>query len=237
MGIVLTSKALDATAYAVSYPAVVSNGLKYLNLFSAEASISHNLAGIRNKRVVGNPVAKGAANGVVFSNDKDYVDSVMEESDEFTLFSVFVMPLSDISYALSNSRSNPNNLSFTLGANQAGATLYYGYGNGLLRTITVPASGIAAVMGRVKTKGVVGAVIAEINNLTTGGNSKLTYTEEMGNHAKAGAFRVGSGYATTANPTSTVLFAAAWDRYLTDDEMNRQYAQIKDTYAAIGVSI
>ena len=242
MSYILTSKTLDASAYAMSYSADVPENLQYLNIFSNLASVGRNLVNVGRNTVVGSPVPHGMSGGVTFSNNANYVDAVMPETDEFTLLAAMKMPASGEavpSYAISNSRSDPALVSFTLGAaNTATARLFYGYGSGQFLTLDIAASGLAIIIARVRTAGFSpGDTIAEIRNCTAGTSAKLAAVSNMGTHVKAGAFRVGSGYSSAnANP-QTILSAGLWDRYLTDDEVITQYQQLKDMYASCGVAI
>ncbi|WP_154952401.1 hypothetical protein [Klebsiella grimontii] len=242
MSYILTSKTLDASAYAMSYSADVPENLQYLNIYSDLASVGRNLVNVGRNTVVGSPVPHGMSGGVTFSNNTNYVDSVMPETDEFTLLAAMKMPAagdSVPSYAISNSRSDPALVSFTLGAaNTATARLFYGYGSGQFLTLDIAASGLVIIIARVRTTGFsAGDTIAEVRNCTAGTSAKLAAISGMGDHVKAGAFRVGSGYSSAnANP-QTVLSAGLWDRYLTDDEVITQYTQLKNMYASYGVAI
>ncbi|EJV1068786.1 hypothetical protein N6A11_000745 [Klebsiella oxytoca] len=243
MGSVLTSKTLNASGWGMGYSAVVPSGLQYLGIYSDADSLKKNQAGVNRLPVVGSPVIGDITTGVTFSNNTNYVDSVMPETDEFTLLAAMKIPAagdSVPSYAISNSRSDPALVSFTLGAsNTATARLFYGYGTtGQFLTVDIAASGLVIIIARVRTTGFsVGDTIAEVCNCTAGTSAKLAAISGMGDHVKAGEFRVGSGYSSAnANP-QTVLSAGLWDRYLTDDEVINQYQQLKDMYASYGVAI
>ncbi|HEC2574466.1 TPA: hypothetical protein R2K49_002358 [Raoultella ornithinolytica] len=243
MSYILTSKTLDASSYAMSYSADVPENLQYLNIFSDLESVGRNLVDVSRNTVVGSPVPHGMSGGVTFSNNTNYVDSVMPETDEFTLLAAMKIPASGEavpSYAISNSRSDPALVSFTLGAaNTTTARLFYGYGTtGQFLSLDIAASGLVIIISRVRTAGFSpGDTIAEIRNCTAGTSAKLAAVSNMGAHVKAGAFRVGSGYSSAnANP-QTVLSAGLWDRYLTDDEVITQYTQLKNMYASYGVAI
>ncbi|MEG8851097.1 hypothetical protein ACYCKL_09135, partial [Klebsiella pneumoniae] len=232
-----------ASSYAMSYSADVPENLQYLNIFSDLASAGRNLVDVSRNTVIGSPVPHGMSGGITFSNNKNYIDSVMSETDEFTLLAAMKIPASGEavpSYAISNSRSDPALVSFTLGAaNTTIARLFYGYGTtGQFLSLDIAASGLVIIIARVRTAGFSpGDTIAEIRNCTAGTSAKLAAVSNMGTHVKAGAFRVGSGYSSAnANP-QTVLSAGLWDRYLTDDEVITQYTQLKNMYASYGVAI
>lgn len=243
MSYILTSKTLNASSYAMSYSADVPENLQYLNIFSDLASAGRNLVDVSRNTVIGSPVPHGMSGGITFSNNTNYIDSVMSETDEFTLLAAMKIPASGEavpSYAISNSRSDPALVSFTLGAaNTTTARLFYGYGTtGQFLSLDIAASGLVIIIARVRTAGFSpGDTIAEIRNCTAGTSAKLAAVSNMGTHVKAGAFRVGSGYSSAnANP-QTVLSAGLWDRYLTDDEVITQYTQLKNMYASYGVAI
>ncbi|EQB3642811.1 hypothetical protein ACYIVA_003165 [Raoultella ornithinolytica] len=243
MSYILTSKTLNASSYAMSYSADVPENLQYLNIFSDLASAGRNLVDVSRNTVIGSPVPHGMSGGITFSNNTNYIDSVMSETDEFTLLAAMKIPASGEavpSYAISNSRSDPALVSFTLGAaNTTTARLFYGYGTtGQFLSLDIAASGLVIIIARVRTTGFsAGDTIAEVRNCTAGTSAKLAAISGMGDHVKAGAFRVGSGYSSVnANP-QTVLSAGLWDRYLTDDEVITQYTQLKNMYASYGVAI
>ena len=242
MGSVLTSKTLNAFGWGMGYSAAVPSGLQYLGIYSDADSLKKNQAGVNRLPVVGSPVTGDITTGVTFSNNTNYVDSVMPETDEFTLLAAMKIPVagdSVPSYAISNSRSDPALVSFTLGAaNTTTARLFYGYGSGQFLSLDIAASGFVIIIARVRTTGFsTGDTIAEIRNCTAGASAKLVAIDNMGIHIKAGEFRVGSGYSSAnANP-QTMLSAGLWDRYLTDDEVITQYQQLKEMYASCGVAI
>ncbi|MEG8857758.1 hypothetical protein U4T44_05450 [Klebsiella pneumoniae] len=166
----------------------------------------------------------------------------MPETDEFTLLAAMKMPVAGDpfpTYAISNSRSVPDLVSFTLGSGALVARLFYGYGTtGQFLSLDIAASGLVILIARVRTAGFSpGDTIAEIRNCTAGTSAKLEAISGMGDHVKAGAFRVGSGYSSANTNPQTVLSAGLWDRYLTDDEVITQYQQLKDMYASYGVAI
>lgn len=243
MGLILTSKTLSAAGWGMGYSAAVPSGLRYLGIYSDDNSLKKDQSGGNRLPVVGSPVVGDITTGATFSNSKNYIDKIMEETDYFTLLSVFDMPTDSTktpAYAISNSRSNPSLVSFTLGAgNATTARLYYGYGSsGAFLSLDIPASGKVAIIARVKTTGFIdGDIIADIRNCTTGETAQLVAPSDMGEHVKAGSFRVGSGYSTANNNPITMLASGVWDRYLTDDEVLSQYAQLKDMYASYGVAI
>ncbi|HHJ4501951.1 TPA: hypothetical protein ACQJXC_003356 [Raoultella ornithinolytica] len=243
MGSVLTAKTLNAAGWGMGYSAAVPSGLQYMGIYSDANSLKKNQAGVGRIAVVGSPVVGDITTGATFSNNTNYLDKVMDETDSFTLMSIFHMPTVSAqtpAYAISNSRSNPTLVSYTLGAaNTTAARLFYGYGTaGAFLSLDIAATGLVSIIARVRTTGFSpGDIIAEIRNCTAGTSAKLAAVSNMGAHVKAGPFRVGSGYSAANSNAINELASMTWDRYLTDDEVLAQYQQLKELYSTYGVSV
>ena len=75
-------------------------------------------------------------------------------------------------------------------------------------------------------------------NLTKNKTSTTSKTDVISHALKSNKLVIGAGVDATITSSSDVAMTAVWDRILTDDEINRQYAQIKSYYQNIhGVSI
>ncbi|MEG8850983.1 hypothetical protein U4T44_22530 [Klebsiella pneumoniae] len=242
MAIALKDKNLDASGFAAKYRAAVPDGLEYINVLDSAELAGRNLTGGAGKKVIGQPVFKGKSGGAVFRNSLDYIDEIIQQHDEFTLMAVMgaVSP-SGPNYVISNSRSIATNVGFTLGANNTGVSLFYGYVNptsneNSFKSVSIPSEDVAVAAARIKTKYVAGDTVAILQNLTKDARATITATAEMGTAApKGGAFRVGSGYSATVQYPAEVFTVMAWSRFLTDDEIALQHIQLQEMYIALGV--
>lgn len=237
MGLVLTSKTLDASEWGLGLSNVATENLIYFGRYGDAIETPKNLIGGADKTVAGNPVYHGKNAGCTFANNSAFIDDVFPQLDNFTIMAI-VKKSGDSTpqYAVSNSRSL-GSTSFTLTTNSQLYIPTPGQVDSFTDKSVADTTGFKTLCARISTKNLSpNSVQATLNNLTAG--TTVGHTPDTAADSPAGgAFRVGSGYSSANTNPATVLAVMAWNRKLTDEEMLKQYDVLKIYYAKLGVAV
>lgn len=264
MGVRIVVKDADFSDNAVGYIAPVPEGLEYLNFFGGStAKLQRNLApGKPAGVVVGAPTINAIS--AVFTHLTNYIQTSAPDAHNKTLFAVArtLLPKAE-GIVISNSRSarstGPAGLPTTTGttlmfrtsvepnAGLIGEQMIAAQWDGVTDTSSLP-NGVS-IIGR--PLGVISALVGRTNNgdgqLATTKfrkvDDKTTGLKNVSSFSGAvfdlgGAYRIGSTYAAFAGTAPTeILFAAIWNRDLTDAEVETMYQAVKSYYSRRGIVI
>lgn len=263
MGVRIVVKDADFSDNAVGYIAPVPDGLEYLNFFGGSAArLQRNLAPGKPAGVmVGTPTIN--ANSAVFTPLTHYIQTSAPDTNNKTMFVVTRAPLPKGScMLLSNSRSarttgpaglpttTATSLMFTTQDPDPGEVselLFAAQWDGATDASSVPTTvplhnipvgAYSALIGRTNAGAGLLATTKyrKIDNKTTGAKNSASFTGAV--FDLAGTFRIGSSYAVYPNTVpAEILFAAIWNRELTDVEIETMYQAVKSYYLRRGIVI
>lgn len=237
MGLVLTSKTLDASEWGLGTLNVALGNLIYFGRYGDANETPKNLSGGADKVVIGNPIYHGKNGGCTFANNSAFIDDVFPQLDNFTIIAIVKKAGENIpEYAVSNSRSL-GNISFTLTTNSQIYIPTPGQVDGYINRNVADTTGFKTLCARIATKNLsTNSIQATLNNLTSG--AVVSHTPAVaGDSPAGGSFRVGSGYSSANSNSAIVLAVMVWNRKLTEEEMLRQYGVLKTYYAKLGVAV
>lgn len=239
MGLVLTSKSLDASGYGLgNINFVAPESLVYVGKYGVAETYDLNLANGTRVKKVGTPQFLGEAGGCIFKNGENYLDNILPQDGDFT---VLVISKYDVSYgptqfAFSNYKGVANVIGVTL--TPSGPQVYIpkpGVPNGYDSLATSDSAGFKTLVMKFRSNYVLGETQVTLHNKKAGTVAQFTPT--VAGPAPAGLpFRIGSGYGAETDSTN-ILYAMCWNRLLTDEEIEKSYQYVKSQYAKLEVEV
>lgn len=249
MGIEHVINDLDASELNIGYSPLVPEGLEYLNFFGGSISPGRNLApGKSQAAVVGNPTAGSMTSGILLTPLSSFIQTAVAHSAQMTFLTIGRTVGNGQHVGVSNFGTGVGNVGVSsrmpVSGGNATSDLTVAYVSSAgapttssRTTSASPVSNEAVAFAGRHNMTTSGALATQSDLLSKGLSAKSSGPLPAGASWTPGsALRVGSGYANLGIAWS-VLFAAIWSRVLTDDELQKQYQQVRDFYATKGVSI